>query len=56
MSRCITCKKSLNRNKAHMTIELDKINYLVCCPLCQLEFEKFPDKYIRESTSKHSKK
>ncbi len=56
MTRCITCKKSLNRNKAHITIELNRINYLVCCPLCQLEFEKDPNKYIIELSSKHSKK
>ncbi|MCB2229903.1 YHS domain-containing protein [bacterium] len=53
MSRCITCDKPVNRNKAHMTIELDGNTYLACCPMCQSEFEKDPEKYIRKSKSKH---
>lgn len=55
MNRCITCQKPTNRNKAHMTIELNGTTYLACCPMCQAEFEKNPEKYIRKQAGKHSK-
>ena len=55
MSRCITCRKPVNRNKAHMAIELDGHIYLACCPMCQSEFEKNPQKYIDKSESKRMK-
>lgn len=41
------CGKRINRNKAHITITYKNIDYLLCCPMCQSEFEKNPDKYIR---------
>jgi len=41
------CGKRVNRNKAHISIEYKEQNYLLCCPLCQAEFEKQPEKYIR---------
>jgi YHS domain-containing protein len=41
------CGKRLNRNKAHITIEYRGQAYLLCCPMCQSEFEKQPDKYAR---------
>lgn len=49
MNKCITCGKRVNRNKAHMTIKLDGDIYLVCCPLCQSEFERNPQKYIQRN-------
>jgi len=55
MNRCVTCQKPVNRNKAYMTIELEGEIYLACCPLCQSEFEKNPEKYIRQLDSRHSK-
>jgi YHS domain-containing protein len=55
MTRCITCQKPVNRNKAHMSIELNGIVYLTCCPLCQSEFEKDPEKYIRQANNRHAK-
>ncbi|NOY88700.1 MAG: YHS domain-containing protein [FCB group bacterium] len=56
MNRCITCQKPVNRNKAHMIIELKGKLYLACCPMCQSEFEKNPEKYIRRIEDKHSKR
>ncbi len=40
------CGKQINRNKAHITIEYKGTTYPLCCPLCQAEFEKDPEKYI----------
>lgn len=55
MTKCITCNKQLNRNKAFMTISLNNVDYLLCCPLCQSEFERDPDKFIRQLNKKHKK-
>jgi len=40
------CGKRINRNKAHISIEYNGEEYLLCCPMCQAEFEKDPDKYL----------
>lgn len=45
--RCVTCGMKINRNKAHIQIDYDGETYLACCPLCQSEFEKNPEKYIK---------
>ncbi len=42
------CGKRINRNKAHITIEYKGSEYLLCCPICQAEFERDPDKYVRQ--------
>ena len=47
MSKCITCNKAVNANKAYMTISYKGEPYLVCCPLCQSTFEKDPETQIR---------
>jgi len=41
------CGKRLNRNKAHIVIEYKRQDYLLCCPVCQSEFEKDPERYLR---------
>ncbi len=40
------CGKRVNRNKAHIVIEYKGGEYLLCCPLCQAEFERNPEKYL----------
>lgn len=42
------CGQRINRNKAHIAIDYEGRTYLLCCPLCQSEFEKDPQKYIRQ--------
>lgn len=42
------CGKLLNRNKSHIAIDYKKKTYLLCCPLCQAEFEKDPSQYERK--------
>ena len=41
------CGKRVNRNRAHIVIEYKGREYLLCCPVCQAEFEKDPEKYLR---------
>lgn len=40
------CGKSLNVNKAHIVLIHKGEKYYLCCPVCQREFEKNPEKYI----------
>jgi YHS domain-containing protein len=40
------CGKKINPNKAYAKVKYGKETYYICCPLCQAEFEKDPDKFI----------
>jgi YHS domain-containing protein len=42
------CGKKINRNKVHAKVKYNNETYYLCCPLCQSEFEKDPEKYIKE--------
>ena len=42
------CGRRMNQNKAYVVILYEGIKYLLCCPLCQSEFEKDPGKYIQQ--------
>ncbi len=41
------CGKRIYRNKAHVVVEYRGQDYLLCCPVCQSEFEKGPERYLR---------
>ncbi len=41
------CGKRINRNKAHIVLEYKSQTYALCCPVCQAEFERDPEKYLR---------
>lgn len=41
------CGKRVNRNKAHIVVDYKGEQYLLCCPVCQAEFEREPEKYVR---------
>ena len=43
------CGKRINRNKAHIVLEYNGQEYALCCPVCQAEFEKDPEKFLRQS-------
>lgn len=47
MFRDPVCGKHINRNKAHIVVEYERIAYFLCCPLCQAEFERLPEKYAQ---------
>lgn len=42
------CGKKMNPNKSYVKIKYGKETYYLCCPLCQSEFEKDPQKYIKQ--------
>jgi YHS domain-containing protein len=50
MDRDPVCKRKMNRNKAYVTIQYKGEDYYLCCPLCQAEFEKNPEKYLNGNT------
>lgn len=52
MNRCLVCKKKVNANKAYAKVNYNGEVYFLCCPLCQREFEKEPEKFVRESNRK----
>lgn len=40
------CGRKVNRNKAYAKLEYKDETYYICCPKCQSEFEKDPEKYL----------
>ena len=46
MTKDPVCGKRLNRNKAHIVLRHKGEDYLLCCPVCQREFEKDPERYV----------
>jgi YHS domain-containing protein len=41
------CGKRITRNGAHIVIEYGGETYYLCCPQCQAEFERQPQRYVR---------
>lgn len=41
------CGKKINVNKAHIVVKYEGQEYMLCCPLCQKEFERNPKKYAK---------
>ncbi len=37
------CGRRMNRNKAWAIVRYNKVEYMLCCPLCQSEFEASPE-------------
>ena len=50
------CGKRMNRNKAHIVIEYEGVNYFLCCPQCQSEFERTPQAYAQPELGQKVKK
>jgi YHS domain-containing protein len=50
------CGKRINRGKAHIVIEYKGMNYFLCCPLCQAQFERAPETYARPELGQKVKK
>jgi YHS domain-containing protein len=50
------CGKRIHRGKAHIVIEYQGINYFLCCPLCQAEFERSPRAYARPELGEKAKR
>ena len=41
------CGKRINRGKAHAVVEYERVQYFLCCPLCQAKFERQPKRYAQ---------
>ncbi|HLA25371.1 MAG TPA: YHS domain-containing protein [bacterium] len=41
------CGRRMTRNGAHIVIEHGGETHYLCCPQCQSEFERDPDRYVR---------
>lgn len=52
MHRDPVCGRKMNRNKAYARVEYKGKQYLLCCPVCQSEFERNPDKYLKQSNNR----
>lgn len=50
------CGKRLQRGKAHIVIEYEGVNYYICCPRCQTEFEHNLKLYARPELGEKAKK
>ncbi len=50
------CGKRINRNKAHITIEYDGMDYFLCCPQCQAQFERNPKAYAKPELGEKARK
>jgi len=46
------CGRRMNRNKAYAIVKHNTVEYLLCCPRCQSEFEADPERYEAESRSR----
>lgn len=46
------CGRRMNRNKAYAVVRYNRIEYLVCCPKCQSEFEADPERYEADLLSR----
>jgi xanthine dehydrogenase accessory factor len=40
------CGQRMNRNKTHVVLRYNGQEVLLCCPLCQSEFEREPERYL----------
>ncbi len=41
------CQRRISRNHAYVTIQYNGVEYYLCCPLCQAEFERKPEVYAQ---------
>lgn len=56
MLRDPVCGKRINRGKAHAVIEFEGVDYFLCCPRCQADFEHAPRAYARPELGEKAKK
>ena len=39
------CGRRINRNQAYARVTHERVNYYLCCPICQAEFAAAPERY-----------
>jgi len=47
MKRDPVCGKKINRVKAYAVVDYQKVQYYLCCPVCQTQFEAQPKRFAR---------
>ena len=47
MLRDPVCGKRITRNHAHIALAYQGVTYYLCCPRCQADFERAPEKFAR---------
>jgi YHS domain-containing protein len=50
------CGKRINRGRAHITSEPEGVNYFLCCPQCQAQFERAPSFFAKPELGEKAKK
>ena len=50
------CGNRMNRGKAHITIEFEGVNYFLCCPQCQAQFERSPKTFAKPELGEKARK
>ncbi len=50
------CGKRVKRERAHIAIDYQHITYYLCCPHCQADFERSPEKFVRPEWGEPTKR
>ena len=56
MLRDPVCGRRVNRHRAQVAIEYERVTYYLCCPLCQTEFERAAAKYAHPEWGERKRK
>jgi YHS domain-containing protein len=49
------CGKRIKRQRAHIAIDYRSTTYYLCCPRCQADFEREPQKFARPELGEKTK-
>ncbi|MCL4395843.1 MAG: YHS domain-containing protein, partial [Chloroflexi bacterium] len=49
------CGKRIKRQRAHIAIDYRGVTYYLCCPRCQADFERAPEKFARPEVGETTK-
>lgn len=49
------CGKRIKRQRAHIAIDFRGVTYYLCCPRCQTDFERAPDKFAHPEMGEETK-
>jgi YHS domain-containing protein len=49
------CGKRVKRQRAHVAIDYRGMTYYLCCPRCQADFERAPEKFARTELGEKTK-
>ncbi len=49
------CGKRIKRQRAHIAIDYRGVTYYLCCPRCQADFERAPEKFARAELGEKTK-